>query len=140
MEQLIQLLYLDEVDPSGIVYPATVVGNAIQEFEKIIQKHDGVLGECSVPSGIEWDGEPQSRYMSIDLSRVSHIVKHLWIEKRRMMCKVKLLGKYAEIAKHMDIEFMGVPRATGVIEGKAPERVCTKYDIITVDLALPDML
>jgi hypothetical protein len=78
--------------------------------------------------------------MSIDLGRVSHIVKHMWIEKRRMVCKVKLLGKYAEIAKHMDIEFMGVPRAVGVIEGKAPERVCTKYDIITVDLALPDML
>ncbi len=136
MEQLIQLLYLDELDPSGILYPSPVVVNAVGEFEKLIQKYDGVLGECSVPDGVNWDGEPDLRYMTIDLGRVSHIVKHVWIEKRKMMCKVKLLGKYAEIAKLMNLEFKGVPRATGVIEGKEPERVCTKYDIITVDLAL----
>lgn len=135
MEQLIQIMRLDEPDEIGIIYPTLVVKDAVQNIEERIQHADGVLGECSPPPRDEID-ESDSRLVSIDLARTSHIVKHLWIEDRTLMCKVKLLGKYADIAKHMNVEFHGVPRATGIIDGKEPDRVCTKYTIITIDLAL----
>ena len=45
MEQLIDLLYLDVIVASGVIYPTVVVQRAVQEFEERIKKNDGVLWE-----------------------------------------------------------------------------------------------
>lgn len=134
MEQLIDLLYLDEPGPNGIIYPTAVVQVAVTEFEERIKNSGGILGECSIPAETQLDKEPTDRYTSIDLGRVSHIVLHMWIDKRTLKCKVKLLGKYAQITDLLPLTFEGIPRATGHIENK----VCTLYSLITVDLALID--
>ena len=139
MEQLIDLMYLDELDPSGVIYPTEVVARAVQEIEKRINKTDGILGECSIPVGTDFYATPDIRYQSIDMGRVSHIVRHVWIEKKRLKCKVKLLGQYAQIRELMPVSFAGVPRAIGAVEGKGKEKVCTEYTLITVDLAMTEL-
>ncbi len=139
MEQLIDLLYLDELDPSGVIYPSAVVARAVEKIVERINKTDGILGECGIPVGTSFDRSPDERYQSIDMGRVSHIVRHVWIEKKRLKCKVKLLGQYAQIRELMPVTFEGIPRAIGAIEGKGKERVCTEYNLITVDLAMTDL-
>jgi hypothetical protein len=139
MEQLIDLLYLDELDPSGVIYPTDVVALAVQKIEERIKKTNGILGECGIPVGTSFDRSPDIRYQSIDMGRVSHIVRHVWIEKKRLKCKVKLLGQYAEIRELMPVSFEGIPRAIGVVEGKGKEKVCTEYTLITVDLAMTEL-
>ena len=139
MEQLIQLLYLNVPNPNGgIIYPSNVIEDACMEFEKRIEKRGGMLGECGIPIDINWDNEPPTRYMEIDLVRASHIVRHVWVEDHKLQCKVQLLSKYAEIADLLNVEFLGIPRATGVIEEGS--KTCTSYTLITVDLALPELI
>ena len=139
MEQLIDLLYLDELDPSGVIYPTAVVARAVQEIEERIKKSDGILGECSIPMNTNFNTTPDLRYQSIDMGRVSHIVRHVWIEKKRLKCKVKLLGQYAQIRELMPVSFEGVPRAIGAVEGSDKEKVCTEYTLITVDLSMTEL-
>jgi hypothetical protein len=138
MEQLIQLLPLDVPDPNGIIYPTNVVEDACTEFNNRIKKRGGMLGECGIPPDISWDNDPPARYMEIDLVRASHIVRYVWVEDHTLQCKVQLLSKYAEIAQELDVDFLGVPRATGAFEEGS--KTCTKYTLITVDLALPELI
>jgi len=135
MEKLLELMRLDEPDNQGIVYPTAVVAKAIAEFEDRIKSTNGVMGECNPPSTNSSTGV-DPRHGTIDLSRVSHIVQHIWIEKKILKCKVKLLGHYAQIENIMNLEFEGVPRAIGVLEG---HKVCTDYTLITVDLSLMEI-
>ena len=139
MEQLIDLLYLDELDPSGVIYPTEVVARAVKEMEERIKKTDGILGECSIPTGTNFYATPDARYQSIDMGRVSHIVRHVWIEKKRLKCKVKLLGRYAQIRELMPVAFEGIPRAIGAVEGSGKGKVCTEYTLITVDLSMTEL-
>ena len=129
MEKLLELMRLDEPDKLGTVYPTAVVATGIAEFEERIKTSNGILGECSPPSS-------DARYGYIDLSRVSHIVQHIWIDKKILKCKVKLLGQYAQIADITNAEFEGVPRAVGFLEG---QKVCTEYTLITIDLSLTEI-
>lgn len=140
MEQLIQLLRLDEPDLDGNIYPQAVVNSAVQKFEERIQKYNGVMGECSIPNDLQMAQNPDVRFVSIDLGRVSHIVRHVWIENKTLMCKIKLLGKYAQLAELMDVEFLAVPRAGGEMDGVKGRLVCTNYSLVTVDLVLPSMV
>ncbi len=138
MEQLIELMRLDEPQPStGTIYPVAVVAKGILVIEKRIQDYQGVLGECSPPpTNSATSIAADYRYGCIDLSRVSHIVKHVWIDRKTLMCKVRLLGKYAEMAKEMNMEFGAAVRATGLIEER---KVCTAYTLITIDLLMPEL-
>lgn len=132
---------LDEAHPAtGIIYPTSVVSKAVEQIENRIKESTetgGVLGECSAPPDYDASRGVNARYLSIDLARVSHIVRHVWIEKKTLICKIKLLGKYAEMAKLLDISFNGSIRATGIVEG---EKVCTDYTIITIDLVPPELV
>jgi hypothetical protein len=138
MEQLIQLLYLDVPDPNGNIYPTNVVEDACTEFNSRIKKRGGMLGECGIPIDVDWNNDPSGRYMEIDLVRASHIVRHVWVKDHELQCKVQLLSKYAEIAKELDVDFLGVPRATGSFEEGS--KTCTNYTLITVDLVLPELI
>ena len=138
MEQLIQLLYLDTPVNNGIIYPTGVIEAACLEFEERIKPRGGVLGECGIPTDINWDGDPPARYMEIDLTRASHIVRHVWVENQTLNCKVQLLSKYAEISQELNVDFLGIPRSTGVVDEGS--KMCTKYTLITVDLAVPELL
>ena len=138
MEQLMQILLLDTPDANGVIYPTGVIETACFEFEKRLKEgRGGILGECGIPTGINWDGDPSGRYMEIDLSRASHIVRHVWVEDGKLNCKVQLLSKYAEIADLLNVDFYGIPRSTGAFE--AGSKVCSTYTLITVDLALPEL-
>lgn len=134
MEKLLELMRLDEPDKTGIIYPSAVVLAAVKDAEDRIALTNGILGECTPP--IQEPSGVKARHAYIDLSRISHIVQHIWIENKRLMCKVKLLGQYAQVEDIMTLGFEGVARATGIIEGER-ERVCTEYTLITVDLSLP---
>ena len=136
MEQLIDLMPLDCIHENGAFYPFAVVSDAVDEFNKRIEPRNGALGECTIPILTNWQGPPEARYLQVDLSRASHIVRHVWIDDFILKCKVTLLGQYAEMAREMDFHFLGVPRATGVT---GDDGVCTKYTLITVDLALPEL-
>ena len=138
MEQLIELMRLDEMQPNtGTIYPVAVVAKGVQVIEKRIQDYQGVLGECSPPSVNSITSiAADYRYGCIDLSRVSHIVKHVWIDKKTLMCKIRLLGKYAELSKEMNMEFGAAVRATGLVE---ESKVCTAYTLITIDLLMPEL-
>lgn len=136
MEQLIDILPIDSYTVTGHYYPLIVIEEAVAEFTERVKERNGTLGECTVPELADWSGPPESRYMQVDMSKVSHIVRHVWIDNSVLRCKVHLLGKYAEIAKEMNLDFLGVPRATGVTDEQG---ICTKYTLITVDLALPEI-
>jgi hypothetical protein len=140
MEQLIYLLPLDTPVHNGTIYPSSVIEDACREFEERIKKRGGMLGECSIPPDINWDEDVPipERYMNIDLARASHIVRHAWVENGSLNCKVQLLSKYAEISDLLNIDYLGVPRSTGSIE--AGSNVCTAYTLITVDLAMPELI
>ena len=138
MEQLIPLLYLDvPTEPSGVIYPVGAVNDACKEFEELIEEHGGVPGEYGRPP-IDTSNAPTNRYQAIDLTNVSHIVKHVWTENGVLMCKVHLLRHYAEMAEHLGFEYRGIPRAVGVTDEKLG--MCTKYTLITVDIALTDTI
>ena len=130
-------MHLSVPDGAGITYPVSVVEEACLDLGERIQKYGGVLGECSIPPGVIWDGDPTERYTAIDLSRASHIVRHVWIENKQLHCKVQLLSKYAEISEFLNVDFLGIPRSTGVIDDAS--KTCTTYTLITVDLALPEL-
>ena len=74
--------------------------------------------------------------LTIDLARASHIVKHVWIENAVVYAKIFLLGRYAEIADQLKVDFLGIPRAVGEISGKS--KTCTSYTLVTVDIILPE--
>lgn len=139
MEQLIDLLELDKMTSDGVIYPTAVVAKAVAAFEERIKKDGGVLGECSPPQNTQYAETPDVRYQSIDTNRVSHIVRHVWIDNKLLKCKVKLLGRYAEILDLMTLSFHGIPRAVGTMEGSDTQKVCTDYTLITVDLSLNDL-
>ncbi len=126
MEMLTIVMELDTPD-SEIIYPLEVVTPAVAEFSKIIRKNnDGVLGECSPPQ----KGSSVDRSFSIDLQRVSHIVKHIWVDGKTVKAKLKLVGDYAELG-NLGVDFTVVPR----LLGKVTEGVAEKVQFVTLDLA-----
>ncbi len=129
MEQLIKLLPLDCYLDNGCFYPADVLTAAVDEFNER-NKETPMVGECESPPNATTD-----RYVRIDWSKVSHIIRHVWIDDSHIQCKVHLLGHYAELARELDFDYRGVPRATGVTNEESG--VCSKYTLITIDLALP---
>lgn len=126
MEILTIVMELDKPD-GEILYPSEVITPAVLEFNKIIRKNnDGILGEWSPPK----KGSTVERSFSIDLQRVSHIVKHIFIEGKTVKAKLKLVGKYAELGA-LGIDFTVVPR----LLGKVTEGVAEKIQFVTLDLA-----
>ena len=126
MEILTIVMELDKPD-GEILYPSEVVTPAVVEFSKIIRKNnDGILGEWSPPE----KGSTVERSFSIDLQRVSHIVKHIYIDGKTVKAKLKLVGKYAELGT-FGIDFTVVPR----LLGKVTEGVAEKIQFVTLDLA-----
>ncbi len=133
MEQIVELLVVDKPDHSGVTYPLSVVEDAVNDFNKRIEAKGGILGECGIPQDIDPEGR---RLLEIDLPRASHIVRHVWINNAVVCAKVFLLGKYAEIADQLNLNFLAIPRAYGDINGV--KKLCTKYTLITVDIILPE--
>jgi len=133
MEQLIDLIPLDVPTAGGSFYATELIEAAMMEFNERAGEH-GVLGEFGPPV-VNMNEEPEARYLKIDIANASHIVKNMWIDGGYLRCKVHLLSKYAEIANLMNLDFRGIPRATGVMDEQG---VCTKYTLITVDLASPE--
>jgi hypothetical protein len=134
MEQLITLMPLDVVLENGTVFTTAIVKDAVSEFNERANLTYGIFGEYAMPLTGEYS---MSRYTSIDMGRVSHIIRHMWIEHGLLMCKVHLLSKYAEIAQLMGIEYQGIPRAMGRIDEQG---ICVSYALITVDLAVPKLM
>ena len=130
MEQIVELLTVDKPNHSGIIYPLSIVEDGITDINKRITEKEGGLGECGIPMIVSGGRS----VLDVDLVRSSHIVKHVWIENAIVYAKIFLLGKYAEIADQLKIDFLGVPRAIGEINGK----VCTTYTLVTVDIILPE--
>ena len=117
---------MDKID-GDIIYPLEVMTPAVGEFSKIIKNNnDGILGECSPPP----NNPTVERSSSIDLQRVSHIVKHIWIDGKIVKTKLKLVGKYAELY-NSGVDFTVIPR----LLGKVVEGVAEKIQFITLDLA-----
>jgi hypothetical protein len=140
MEQLIPLLYVDEPMGNGVTYPANIVEQGCQNLVKRIALNNGVFGEWGVPpkQDINDDDEDAAnsdviRFMTYDPNRISHIVKHVWIDGATLTCKIQLLGKYAEIAKSMDTTYHAIPRVLGYVD--TDTKICTQYNFITVDLS-----
>ncbi len=124
MEILVELIKVDTVDPiTGYIYPRNITLGAIDSVEKRIQRNNGILGE-EIPAS-----EEKCEY--INPATASHLVKHLWIEGGTLRAKLKLVGKYREMAE-AGIEFGGFLRMFHAV-GKDGVTV-TAMTIITVDL------
>ncbi len=124
MEMLTIVMELDKLD-NDIIYPLEVVTPAVAEFSKIIRNNDEcILGECSPPKDPTLE-----RSASIDLQRVSHIVKHISLDGKIVKAKLKLVGKYAELY-NLGVDFTVIPR----LLGKITEGVAEKIQFITLDL------
>lgn len=132
MEVLVTVMYLDTEVVGGKTYPSEVLVPAVEYLERRIQRNEVVLGECSAPriDGMT-DGEISSRIFSIDLHRVSHAIKSVWIDGNEVRAKLSLVGKYAELAKAGWTPSV-IPRALGDFN---EAMVATKYTLITLDLA-----
>ena len=136
MEKLLELLVLDTPDESGVIYPASVIMDAVYDFETRIRdsgEEEGVFGEKTPPQYAKGRGIPND-FTVIDIASISHIVKHMWVEKKKLICKIKLLNEFAEMEKE-DKPIFGAVRATGIIDER---NICTTYSIITVDLVIPE--
>lgn len=128
-------MVLDTPDDLGVVYPSPVVLDAVREVENTIRESDieGIFGEQSPPDYDHGAGIP-SDYSVIDISRISHLVKHMWVENKTLMCKIKLMKEFVEMEKN-DYPIAGLVRATGILD---ENNVCTSFSIITVDLVISE--
>lgn len=134
MEQLVIVLQVDQYSGEGVTYPRNVAVKAIESFqERLDANHEAIPGECGAPS-LPKDKEDvvsAISYLTINLERASHIVKAIWLDGNVMKAKIKLIGKFAELAK-AGVEFSVIPRMVGDVN---EELVCTKMTLATLDLA-----
>lgn len=136
MEILVEALKLDEELESfnHKLYPKEVVVKAVEDFNARLNAHEGVIGECQpVPDDLIFYINPAS---------ASHVVKGCWIEGNTVVAKLKLVGKYREMAD-TGIQFKGALRTFDVGEkgegadGKhsfSGPGIVAKTTIVTVDL------
>lgn len=124
MEILVKLIKVNTLDPTtGYIYPKALTLNAIELVEKRIQRNNAILGE-EIPAS-----EENCEY--INPADASHLVKHMWIDGDTVMAKLKLVGKYREMAE-AGIEFGGFLR---MFHSLSEDNVTANaITIITVDL------
>jgi len=124
MEILVKLIEVDTPDPiTGFTYPRGLALEAIDVVEKRIIRNDGILGE-ELPAC-----EELCEY--INPAHASHVVKHMWISGDTVMAKLKLIGKYREMAE-VGVEFGGFLRFFQSLE--EDNVTVSSMVIITVDL------
>ncbi len=124
MEILVELTKIDCIDPdTGFFYPMGVMTKAVGIVEDRIGRNDGILGEEIPPPG------ELCEY--INLSKASHVVKHLWITGNTLMAKLDLVGKYKDMSR-AGIQFQGFLRAfTSLSDDK---KTVESMTIVTIDL------
>jgi len=123
MEILLELLKTDQNEPfTGYFYPREVVVRAVDSFDKRIRANECIPGEYTPPHS--------DNANLINFKKVSHMVKHVWLEANTVVAKVKLLGHYAEMAQ-AGWHFQGFVRDFVQIDD---EKRVTLSNIVTIDL------
>ncbi len=125
MEILVDLIVADEPCPyTGIIYPKPVLVKAIEEFEVRIKRNAVIPGEHTPP--------PMELANTINQDHISHVVKHLWLQGNQVIAKLKLVGKFAELA-NAGLDYKGYLRAFySRTSNDSP--VAETCQIVTVDL------
>ena len=130
MEILVELAKADVADDStGLVYPKEVLVRSVNRFDERIVKNDGIMGEYTTPTEEEAN--------AINFSRVSHVVKHIWMEGDVVVAKLKLLGKFAEMVEKAGVTFGGRIRNLMFLDNKTDD--VRESIIITIDLAYEEV-
>lgn len=111
-------------------YPRDVIIDALNDFRsRLLDKNESIPGEFQIPPIEEIEITPK-RLTIIMLDRISHFVKAIWIQDDTVYAKIKLIGKYADLANH-GVEFSVFPRALGNID---EDNRCNSYKLVTLDL------
>ena len=130
MEIMVQALKLDEPIErrNGKAYSSEVMTRAVDEFVKRIQaNHEAIPGECQPP--------PDDLVFFMNMVNASHVVRHCYIEKGWVIAKLKLIGRFKELAE-AGVHFGGTLR-TYDTDGSGQEVITgqvAKSAIVTVDL------
>ncbi len=130
MELMVQVLKLGEPveRKNSKLYTEEVMTRAVEEFERRIQaNHEAIPGECFPP--------PDDLVSLLNMANASHVVKHCYIKNGWVVAKLKLVGKYKELAEQ-GVHFGGVLRTYDIDENGKPVITgpVAKCVIITVDL------
>lgn len=132
MEQIVKVMKVDVIsESSGVTYPREVIIQSLEAFkQRLVENNEAIPGESGVPY-LEDETDIKPRMTSLLLSRVSHVVKAIWMDGDTVFAKIALLEKYAELA-NMGVEFSVIPRILGVID---ENNVCKSCTLVTLDLA-----
>lgn len=123
MEQLVEVLKIDLPTSTGVIFPREEVVQAVEEFRNRLEARDHVIpGEWDLPIS-------PNIYHLITPEKVSHLVQGMWIEGDVVKAKIKLLGRFAELAEE-GVQFSAIPRVLGEIKNKQ----ASNMRIATVDL------
>lgn len=119
---------VDKPTYNNVVYPRKVIMAAIEQFQtRLKENNDAIPGECQM---VNVDEMNPGAIMNINLGNVSHVVKYIWMDGNKVVAKIMLVGKYAELAK-AGVKFSVIPRALGSL---SRDDVCDSYSLITLDL------
>ena len=128
MEQLVALLDTSVADYNGVMFPQEVVATAVHDFNKRLQEQGTIPGEYGSPAN---DPE-RSDCSTILFDKVSHVVQSLWLDGTILKAKIRLIGRFAELANLVNTDFNGIPRIIGVVDDNS---VCQTCYLVTVDIA-----
>lgn len=130
MEQIVTVLQLDSSGKNGVFYPRSVIIDALDDFRsRLLDRNESIPGEFQIPP-IEEIEIASKRLTTIMLDRISHFVKAIWIQGDTVYAKIKLVGKYADLANN-GVEFSVFPRALGNVD---ENNRCNAYKLVTLDL------
>ena len=122
-----ELFAVDEVLPSGNVYPRDVVLKAISEIKPHLAMNR-VLGQFN-PTGDD---------MSVKLTDAATLVKNLYFRDDVLMADLEILDtprgealkEYLRAGKQIQV----VPRGMGEVDREEEDSVVRQYTIVTVDV------
>ena len=112
---------------NGRNYPLSEVSNAVTNAAKAIQEHGGIFGELDHP-----------QTLTINMDRVSHVIKELYMDGSNAMGKAELLdtpmGQIAQVMADSGARYGISSRGTGDVD---PTTGAVKgFNFVTCDLVV----
>ena len=112
---------------NGRNYPLSEVSNAVTNAAKVIQEHGGIFGELDHP-----------QTLNINMDRVSHVIKELYMDGANAIGKAELLdtpmGQIAQVMAESGARYGISSRGTGDVD---PTSGAVKgFNFVTCDLVV----
>lgn len=109
---------------NGRTYPLSEMTNEVSRAQGVIKEHGGIFGELDHPQGI-----------TINLDRVSHVIKELYMDGSNVKGKMHLLdtpmGKIGKELARSGVRYGVSSRAAGQVNESG---IVSGFTFVTIDL------